>query len=708
MKNILKIYSMLLFCFAVLCSCEKEDDTFIGTDNYMTSFSLEKNGVKYIGAITDGVIEVTVPANTDLSGFEADYEICELAVISPEPESISDWNIPQIFTVTSYNKEYREYSYSVKYGDAEPFEGDVQLFSQADADTFAAKCPEIINGNLIIGKAALPEDGDDVIKSLDGLATIKKVTGNIVVNRGAAYVNNFSGLQNVEYAGGLYVGSEESAAVMENEVELNFANLSKVAGEVVVNAEVSAIKLPVLKEAMKVFVKSAKATEVELSSLEQVYGHVTFTQVKGVADLSLPSLENIDGDFILNNSDFGTVSASALKTIGRNMTWSAAANIESVEFPVLEQIGGAVAFSSMANVAKMAMPALKSMGTININNLPGLEEVNFDALEQVNEGQLRISGASALKTLDLNSLKSVCGQLYLYQLNSLASVKVPAIEECAEVYMYKLPLVESLDFSTVDSISKINIIQLESLKSVKASSKVGTLTINAASQVIDVPEIEGDVIWNMEFTGLKNSSLEIKGFANNIKNRLSINSSYVTEFSMPDIETVGVLYVSTSKCVEFDCPKLKKASKIEFFGGSMTKFALPALEECADFIFETLQTSGSLETLSLPSLVKVTNFEIGTVTNDMVVDIPLLKKIEGTLTVMPMSSYYGRYMGITNLNGFSNITEIGSVKIMNCSKLADFTGLKNALPSLSAQTWNVSGNAYNPGYDDMVAGKYTK
>lgn len=40
--------------------------------------------------------------------------------------------------------------------------------------------------------------------------------------------------------------------------------------------------------------------------------------------------------------------------------------------------------------------------------------------------------------------------------------------------------------------------------------------------------------------------------------------------------------------------------------------------------------------------------------------------------------------------------------------MTDFSGLKNALPSLSADKWNVSGNGYNPTWEQITAGEYVK
>lgn len=65
-------------------------------------------------------------------------------------------------------------------------------------------------------------------------------------------------------------------------------------------------------------------------------------------------------------------------------------------------------------------------------------------------------------------------------------------------------------------------------------------------------------------------------------------------------------------------------------------------------------------------------------------------------------------MKLTGMADFAGVTEIGSVDIKYWGKMTDFSGLKNALPSLSADKWNVSGNGYNPTWEQITAGEYVK
>ena len=120
-------------------------------------------------------------------------------------------------------------------------------------------------------------------------------------------------------------------------------------------------------------------------------------------------------------------------------------------------------------------------------------------------------------------------------------------------------------------------------------------------------------------------------------------------------------------------------------------------------------TINGYHTLSLPNLASVSgDFTISTgydVYSLSDFQAPLLTKIGGALFLTGQNGSSPNTL-MTNLNGFSGLTSVQSVTIINSQALTDFTGLKNAIPSLSSANWSVSNNGYNPSYQDMVDGKY--
>lgn len=92
---------------------------------------------------------VSIPRNVSLEGATADYELCEQAILYPDPARITDWDNEHRFRVMAYNQTLRDYAYSVKRNDVTA--GSVALPTQADVEAFAATGATVIEGNLTIG-----------------------------------------------------------------------------------------------------------------------------------------------------------------------------------------------------------------------------------------------------------------------------------------------------------------------------------------------------------------------------------------------------------------------------------------------------------------------------------------------------------------------------------------------------------------------------
>lgn len=712
MNKILKIWLMLLGVSALLWGCEKEDNLFKGNDNYITSFILEKNGVEYIGAITGNVIEMSIPYGEELSGFTAKYDICEQAEIAPDPMTITNWNQNLTFTVTAYNNESRSYSYSVKMKEMEPFTGDVVLLTQSDINEFGAKNLQVIEGNLIIGKAENIEEGADTIKTLEPLNSLKKITGSLTFNRTFKEAKSFGGLQNLEHVGELNLGSSASGGTFyfaENNVVAEFGNLKTVTGAVNIVANIAAIKFPKLEEAMTLYIQYANnAEEISFPKLSAINNHFTLKNLSAIQTLSFPALKTVAGNFAMDNcAKVTAVEFPLFESIGRNCSINTMAAMTGIEFESLEIIGGNLEMKTLNALTSIKFPKLKSANKISVTSCNKVAEFQMNSLERV-ATDMELN-KPVVESLSFDNLKKVGGTFKLQQLEQLQSLNTPLFEQAGSIYLYKLSLLTSAEFPKMDTVGKADFITTPLLEKIVAPKRIGTFTLNAGSKVFEIPEITGiESVKDVTLSNFYNTEMEIKGFANIVKGKFYMSNSKLTKFSMPDMESVGTLQLSATNLTSLEMPKLKSAGTIDLFGGNMTTFEFPVLETLGAFLFDLKQTSGTLETFSLPALKTLAKLDLGGVTNDMVIDLPLLTEIKDELIISPQSSYYGKYMGITKLDGLSNITKIGKVKIIDCSKLVDFTGLKNALGSLSADTWNVSGNSYNPTYQDMLDGKYTK
>lgn len=82
MKNKINLLCVAFFSL-LLAGCEKENNDFVGSDNYITSFKLVNGEQEWPAIIADNNITVTVPAGADLSGAAVVLETCEHVAVSP-------------------------------------------------------------------------------------------------------------------------------------------------------------------------------------------------------------------------------------------------------------------------------------------------------------------------------------------------------------------------------------------------------------------------------------------------------------------------------------------------------------------------------------------------------------------------------------------------------------------------------------------------
>ena len=671
-----KIFGIMFLQLAILslAGCDKGETDFAGSDNYLNSFSLEKDGTVYHAEIVNDLVTLTIPQDADLQGAVAIYEICEMATISPDPATVADWNQACLFTVTSYSGEARNYSYSV-VRDEKVSGGNVILATQAELEAFAAEKVKILEGNLIIGEKTVPATEYDTVKNLSSLASLTEVRGNIVINNSFGGMN-LDGLHNVRYAGNLYIGDEENAFDngKESLLSIELPALETVAGQITVNSEkVGRICLNALSEVMSLYVNGKSVNEISLPLLKTVYGNLTVssgTTASGangeITEFSLPALESVGGNFTLQTlSNLSSLSLPVLKTISEKLNFKLLPLVEIISFPALERVGGTIAVPyDMSGLKSLQMPGLKEAGAIDIdgrNNAPIIETLDFSSLEQVN-GAFALSYLN-IASLSLTSLFSVDGTFDLRYMQSLKELDLPLLKTCnGTFYLYYMEGPEVLDISTVENLPELQIIGSPAIKKCKAPAKVGEIVINAASQVAEAIPMEGlEEVENFTLSNFRNTELTLEGYATAIKGELKISAAYASRISMPDIKTLGKL---------------------------------------------SLSFSSTLKNLEMPSLEKIGIFEIKTPLAVENINVPRLEEVTESLLISGGSSYNKGRIPITNLDFLNSLKVAGAVKIEYCGNLTDFSGLKNILASISGENWSVKECAYNPTYEDMVAGRY--
>lgn len=398
-------YIKTVFLSAVLAfatfGCSDEND-FAGKDNYITSFALEKGGKQYIAHIKGDSIIMIRPVNMSFENAAAKITVSENALISPQPESITNWDEKQSFTVRSYNNTERIYVYVAKEQGIIS-EGDVVLLSQEDLDAFAEKGITEIAGDLIIGKET-GETAEDSVLSLAPLIGIHAVAGDIIIHPTYAGMN-LEGLDNVTKANSLHI-------LRSKTIE-----------------SIIFPKLSVLGENLNITCEKAK-------------------------DIFFPQLAGIGGSVIITSSQVAnSVKMPLLETVGTNVTLSG--RIQTLEWPALSVVAQILSFNSLPELEKLHLPALSRIQTININGLPGLKEISIDKLGSCS-GNFTVNNMGNLETINIPSLTDVDGTFSLQGLAKLKQVNIGNLKTVNGFFsLTSLPSLPDLKaFSSLTSIGK--------------------------------------------------------------------------------------------------------------------------------------------------------------------------------------------------------------------------------------------------------------
>ena len=264
MRKIL-ILAAAVFAFCG-CNDKEENQPFAGIDNHITSFALTaKDGTVYRAALVGDEIVVSIPRNVSLEGATADYELCEQAILYPDPARITDWDNEHRFRVMAYNQTLRDYAYSVKRNDVTA--GSVALPTQADVEAFAATGATVIEGNLTIGDFSAC---DDPVTDLAPLAGLTDVRYNIVVGNSFAG-EKLSGLENLRSAGGLVLGTATTPLTTAQDFDVVLPALESL-GQLSVNGNtVAKLDLPKLVSTGTVY-QCSQTLRFQCSGAEGVYG----------------------------------------------------------------------------------------------------------------------------------------------------------------------------------------------------------------------------------------------------------------------------------------------------------------------------------------------------------------------------------------------------------------------------------------------------
>jgi hypothetical protein len=719
MKRTLQISIGILLAALICSSCHK-DSLFKGTDNDIASFQLRKGDLVLKAYILNDSIIMTVPGNFPLTDITPVIVLSEHAQISPDPAAITDWEQSHEFLVTSYNGAKKTYTYILKRNVISK-DGDITLMTQADVDTLAKMKLNTINGSLTIGRL----DGPDSISSLAGLSSIKNISFDLVIN--PTYTGkDLKGLDSLETVGTFRIGQDfntsRQGAVM-NLKTISLPKLTEVRSNMIVNGVgITSVDLPELTKIdlglQIVFVDSL--TKIAFPKLQTVLQSIIFQgyyTTNSLQTISFPALENIGGDlYITQWTNLETVKLPALTRAG-SVSILGFSLLTSITAPRLKTVLSNVDFSYNGVLTQLDVPALEKIGGgLKIESSTALEDLNgLRSLSSIG-GDLSISYMPVLKDISgLKKLQTVGGNFTLQSIDQLADQNLETFSSLGtiggDVILATLPFKKFSGFGTtkLQSVSVfgsgVSTIEEIDLSRITISTKV------VLNGITNGATVKGPAVMDGSLT-LDGSDINLEGFSQvkdftftwyddpapspvkslpiqKVTNSVNIGIAGFTKFSFPSLEEVdGICNIQIYSKMDLDMPLFKKAGSLimNLANSNMNTFSLPLLATVdGDCTFITGNANSSVGDIQAPALTTV----------------------GGMFNVSGQESYLPNTR-MTSLNGFSALTSAQGVTISYNQALIDFSGLKNVIPSITSGKWLATGNGYDPGYQDMVDGKYEK
>mgnify|MGYP001024687557 CR=1 FL=1 len=699
-EKLLAILWLFIAVFFTACSDDDDPAPEDADDNFITSVIFTIDEKEYAAVIKDNDVTITVPYTISLNNAKVDFKYTSSATIQPDPATITDWDNERQFRVTSYNGESNDYKYLVVKADISE-EGDVTLATKAAITALAEKGTTIINGSLTIGS---DEEGAEVIESIEELSKLKEIKGDLIV-KGSFQGTGLRGFENLASVGGVIIGSPENASTAFGPEAL-----------------VSLPKVTAITGNIMVFDNNIEWVEFE--NLETVGGDIVIGS-SVITSVTMPKVTSIGG---------------SLKLSGINADGEAAGNIKELSLPALQTITGNIEVKAIASLETFRFDKLATAGAILLPeigmemetiSLPELTTVEDDVTFVSSTGHI-IGGVATntkIREIVMNKIQTVKGTLKVRFLGELANI--PGLSTLKTLggldifYMYKLNT--TLDISSIEW--KDGQVRIESTAINKI---VGPETADISLTLKSKVEFEGiKTLANLDYSFSHSGAYSLP--FTSITGNLYINARNTNVFSMPELTGVGGHFIIDMNLLEVSFPKLTKV------GGQLCvpiadEMNFPLLEEVGtatevsyyytdksvgkeDYYFSFVVQAGYTPELILPALKKVGGrglmvdvdaFGGETCTG---ISLPKLETVDGAIAIG--GPYYAIWEPEWGANdSFTQLSmpllkQAGSVHIMHCGGLKDFSAFANIISGITANDWKVTNCGYNPTFQDMVDGKYT-
>jgi hypothetical protein len=760
-------YLMLLTGILTFASCgkETEPDPFTGKDSYITTFSLKQGETTFNAAITGDEITVTVPEGFSLNQAKATVILSENATIYPDPSTVADWDEERRFAVTAYNSGQLTYIYKVKRSGI-AYDGTIVLETQADVDAFGQQRVTFIGGSLTIGRTT----GADSVTSLAPLAGLKEVAYNLTINPTFAGTG-LEGLESLEHAGTLQIGAVKHLEILrlpalktagnfnlQNTVTfiVELPELAEVTKQFRLYCPLYQLQLPNLQSAGSLTLTaasnaSASLAKVDLPKLEKTDGILEISFLHSLTRIDLPALKKTGGLTFSSMNMLSFVYAPQIEEV------TGAVNVAGV--PALTEFGLPKLKRQTGGAFTLAGAALKVLDFTNLTEVAGTLTLSGAALSMAKFPELQTVDALTLSGVSLNvaefpKLQTVAGTLTLSSA-ALNSTEFPRLTEVAALSISAASANVLDGFTALQTAGTVTLSNLQNavklelpanirhvdMFTVDVTSNTPPEEINVAGKSIGILSIRsnallagklvGDevfhgalVIYALDGTASSILPRRVEGFRE--VDSLNISSGNIDTVTLSGIRKINGGAAFRSGYGGY--PRQVSLLDLEEVNGNLnfdysdmsystaTDFEVKSLKRVGGNFIMNMMTN-SVKNLSFPELTAVEGDFNLTAGYDYssygyvgfeTVNFPKLAAIDGKLTIHSgYASVYNR--NLKNLDGFAALTGVKAISVMRLQAIESYEGLKEAFKSLaSPDDWSATGNGYNPTYQDLANGKWTK
>lgn len=693
------IFFPFLLSILLLGACDKNDEIIPedADENFITSVVMTVGEKSYTADITDNTVTITVPYTVSLNNAKVEFKYTSSAAIMPDPATVTDWDNERTFRVTSYNGDSREYTYKVVKSEIES-DGDVELKTSREVESFAQTGTTVIKGSLIIGSDS---EEAEKITDISVLTSLKEVTGSIII-RNSYNGTDLTGLDNIVSAGGLQIGSAETPSKTPELHMISMKALETISGD------------------MSVY--NGQVTYVRFEKLTTVGGSLMF---------NTPSLQSFEFPVL------GIV-GKELNIQGLNEENKAAGTIASLELPGLTSVGEGLAVNNLAKLTSMNFLKLKEAGGIDFHTVPVmLESINLPEIETVNgniiiEANMEAPPAGAfvpqrndvlLEFGGMEKLTTVKGQIKIKnftvlkqlpdwsKITTLGSITLDYLEDVRGTLALPNAKFETFE-ETAPRIEIINKVQLSKVETAEDLSNVNFVINSFADDKF--PEITFKSIHDFTCTPNANNSDYTISTIRHVHGNLHMkqNAKQNNNVNFPNMEVIdgyGYIEIFYQKG-NVTMPVLKEVGGQFYISGYPAGCNLPLLSKvcCSTVPVYYKETNGSLvialvagKSLELPELVHVGGKGLF-ITQVAGITCNKLQTIDGTLQIKRATDLSQETLSMPELKTLHGLVFEGLTQFTDYTFFGQF--IDNGM--ITEENWSVKKCGYNPDFQNMKDKKY--